>query len=410
MTFGARALPVLLALLAAGSYAVYPAHADQGSAFSFLGDGNARFSFRYRLESVDQDSLPEDAYASTLRTRLTFETPSERAVKVVLEADNILRLGGANYSDGNRTVTGHPVIADPKGTEINQAFLAVKAQDAAVISLGRQCINLDDQRFVGGVGWRQNEQTYDAARVDVRLPGEIGVDYSFLWNINRIFGPQGGAQAPDWGCNCHVLNVSGQPWSGARLALFVYALDLDDAPALASRTTGIRLSGSRKYSEGIGLDYLFSYADQDDSGANSIDYSASYLHGRLGVERASVKASIGLEVLEGDALTPGAKFVTPLATLHAFNGWADMFLATPDAGLEDLYIRIDAPIAMVAATLVWHRYSAEAGNADYGKEWDFSLSRKFGNKLSVLGKLAAFKSDGFASDTNKFWLMLSYSP
>jgi hypothetical protein len=38
---------------------------------------------------------------------------------------------------------------------------ATKALD---LTLGRQRINLDDQRFVGSVGWRQNEQTFDAVR------------------------------------------------------------------------------------------------------------------------------------------------------------------------------------------------------------------------------------------------------
>ncbi len=91
---------------------------------SFLGEGEAKLSFRYRYEFVDQTGLSEDAHASTLRSRLTYRTPADKTIALVLEADNVLRLGGANYSDGNRTLAGHPVVADPIGTEFNQAYLA----------------------------------------------------------------------------------------------------------------------------------------------------------------------------------------------------------------------------------------------------------------------------------------------
>ena len=112
---------------------------------------------------MDQDGLAKTAHASTLRTRLTYATAEAHKVQLVLEADNVLRLGGATYSDGNRTVPGYPVVADPQGTEINQALLTLRPASGSAISVGRQRINFDDQRFVGGVGWRQNEQTYDAA-------------------------------------------------------------------------------------------------------------------------------------------------------------------------------------------------------------------------------------------------------
>ena len=40
------------------------------------------------------------------------------------------------------------------------------------------------------------------------------------------------------------------------------------------------------------------------------------------------------EVLEGDGR---GSFITPLATAHAFQGWADRFLTTPLDGIKDAY-------------------------------------------------------------------------
>ncbi len=358
---------------------------------------------------VEQDGLGETAHASTLRTRLTFDTPDNAKLRLRLEADNVLRLGGANFSDGNSVLAQHPVVADPEGTEINQAYL--EAGDGKTeVRIGRQRINLDDQRFIGGVGWRQNEQTYDAAHIRHELPAGVKLDYDFLWNINRIFGPDGGNQAANWACACHLLNLSAIPWSGARLSLFAYSLDIEDAPSLANRTLGFRLDGSKSIRDDFKADYLISFATQTDAGDNTVNYRKNYFHGRLGIAGPHLKGSVGLEVLAGDASVSGARFVTPLATLHAFNGWADKFLGIPDAGLRDIYLKLDAPFGKFSTALIYHQFSADADSVDYGKEWDLSVSRKISERLAILAKLAAYRSDGFASDTDKFWLMASYSP
>ena len=50
---------------------------------------------------------------------------------------------------------------------------------------------------------------------------------------------------------------------------------------------------------------------------------------------------VGWERLSGSERE--GQFQTPLATLHAFNGWADKFLSTPVNGIEDLYFRVRWP-------------------------------------------------------------------
>ena len=59
----------------------------------------------------------------------------------------------------------YPVVADPESYEINRLQLTNTSIIDTTITLGRQRIVLDDHRFVGNVGWRQNEQTFDALRV-----------------------------------------------------------------------------------------------------------------------------------------------------------------------------------------------------------------------------------------------------
>ena len=60
---------------------------------------------------------------------------------------------------------------------------------------GRQRITLDDHRFIGNVGWRQNEQTFDSVRVTTNLIPDLKLDYSYIWEVQRIFGSKSSRSA-----------------------------------------------------------------------------------------------------------------------------------------------------------------------------------------------------------------------
>jgi hypothetical protein len=97
-------------------------------------------------------------------------------------------------------------------------------------------------------------------------------------------------------------------------------------------------------------------------------------------------------------------FQTPLATLHKWQGWADKFLTTPSAGIEDSYLGLNGSFAGFNGQAVWHDFKAEATSLDYGTELDLSVSRKFAKRYEVLVKYADYSADGLFTDTRKFWL------
>ena len=119
---------------------------------------------RLRYEHVDQQPFAQDADALTLRARLGFETGKAWNTSLLVEGEAVVPLD----SHYNSTTNGHvqyPVVADPEGYELNRLQLTNTSIDATTLTIGRQRITLDDHRFVGNVGWRQNEQTFDALRV-----------------------------------------------------------------------------------------------------------------------------------------------------------------------------------------------------------------------------------------------------
>ncbi|MEJ2132893.1 MAG: hypothetical protein P8Y95_15030, partial [Gammaproteobacteria bacterium] len=187
---------------------------------------------------------------------------------------------------------------------------------------------------------------------------------------------------------------------------YFYHLDNSDAPSDSSKTFGVRFTGNRDIGE-YALRYQAELAYQQDATNNPESYSAGYRLFDVGVKRGPYDVSIGWEVLGGDENDPGEAFRTPLATLHAFNGWADKFLSTPDAGLSDLNVKFQTNIDKILIQARYHRFEEEDGSSDLGDELDLRVGRPFGKHIRADLFLAAFDGDSGVSDVFKFWAMMT---
>lgn len=360
-----------------------------------------------RYEHVSQDNALQDANALTLRIRAGVE----------LKVSNFALLAEANgnlaiVDDYNDTIPGngvepYSVVADPDDVDLNRLQVQYKSTPATV-TLGRQRINLDDQRFVGSVGWRQNEQTFDAVRGEFKL-GPVALDATYGIAQNTIFG----FDSPNKRFKGDFVFVDGgMDLKVAKLKAFAYLLDYDDRAAFSSQTFGIMASGALPLGEGFKLNFLARYAHQTDYQANPVDYSADYLNGELGASVAGFSLTAGYEELGSDDGV--AAFQTPLATLHKFNGFADLFLTTPANGLRDYYAGIGkglgnaGPLKGLKAGVTYHEFDSDFGSIDYGSEWDAVVTFKLAN-YGVLFKYANYNAKQFAVDTEKLWLQVGFS-
>ena len=384
--------------------------------------GQAHLDFRYRYEQVDQQGFDVDAYASTLRTRLNYTTAEWQGLTAMLEAANVVVLGQYDlYNSTTNGATSRPAVADPEYTEINQAWLQYKRGSFTGIG-GRQVINLDNQRFVGNVAWRQNDQTYDAVTLKLGAIPRTQLFYSWVGNVNRVTGPDNGTFPGNLSGSTSLLNARVDLGAGGALTLFGYWLDFDRnqpfAAAvtnnLSSDTYGAYYTGGWQATESVKLNLAGSYAHQQDGGQSMLDYDADYymIEGGGTVGHFGVRA--GYEVLGGntDANTTG--FQTPLGTLHIFQGWADKFTTTPQQGVEDFYVGTSANFDGLTMQLVYHDFQAEAVDQDFGTEWDASVAYKFAKRFEATLKYANYDAareatGPQASDTDKTWVMLSAS-
>jgi hypothetical protein len=378
--------------------------------------GTPHVNFRYRYEYVSDDNFNKNANASTLRFRLNYATDKWRGWSAFGEFDYVAELLFNDFnslgvtSPPDRDV--YPVVADPKGADLNQFYLDYDGFSDTKLRFGRQRINLDNQRFIGGVGWRQNEQTYDAASVRFKGLKNTEVFYSYVGQVNRILGER--SPAGQQRMNSHLLNVPisiGEKWT---ITPYYYYIKNDDSPTFAAFSTGTL--GARANGEialgNSSLKLVGELATQSDVGDNPVSYTAEYYH--LTADWAmknGLSFGLGLESLGGDENEAGKAFRTPLATLHAFQGWADQFLATGAgalaAGVDDLYINATYKFQKWKFQAIYHDFSAAAGSADYGSEFDLAASRSLGDRYSLLLKGAFFSADdpGFR-DVTKLWLQL----
>ncbi|MGH8352481.1 MAG: alginate export family protein [Pseudomonas sp.] len=394
------------------------AHAAAEEDFSNLfTQGKTIFDARYRYEHVDQDNALKHANAQTLRTRLGFQSGKWYGLSGLVEADNVSRLGDAAYNETRNGQTEYAVVADPDGSEINQALLRYDHSLGAAV-VGRQRINLDNQRFVGGVAWRQNEQTYDAGLLQLKPLTGLTLTYAYLDNINSIFGPDGQhgfkTNPANIEGNSHLFNAQYVVSPALTATAYHYLLDLENvavtaaAPfeSLSSKTTGLRLNGALQ-----GVSYVLEYAQQKDYQDNPWELDSDYYLAELGYTVKGVALKAGYEVLGGDNGTGNRAFQTPLATKHAFQGWADLFLTTPVDGVKDAYFGGTLPLLGGSLQAWYHDFRAEQGSSQYGEEIDLSYAHPLPGVKGLVGlvKYADYAADDFAVDTQKLWAQLQYS-
>ena len=357
---------------------------------------------RLRYETVDRDDGLDEAEALTMRLRAGAELRAG-IVSLLAEGEGTLALAD-DYNDTLpfNGIEPFPVVADPENLELNRLQLSVM-QDGTGATIGRQRIILDNARFVGNVGWRQNEQTFDAIRGQASF-GPVALDATYAISQRTIFGVDSPAEHFD---GDFIFLNGGAEIAGVDAKAFAYLIDYNGRLAFSSQTYGLRAAATIDLPGLFALNAEASVATQSDYGANPIDYSASYYSAKLGATVAGFGLTAGYEELGSDDGI--AAFQTPMATLHAFNGWADVFLTTPAFGVRDYYVTVGRSFGGIRllpglnANVTYHQFDSDFGNLDLGSEWDASLGFKAG-PVSLLVKYANYRADAFAVDTEKFWL------
>lgn len=364
---------------------------------------------RYEMADVKDNGL-DTANAYTARTRLALEGALFGVAGLNAKV-GVTSVNNFGYNDYAPQDPNYDLILDPQQAMLSEGYVSYTAADTTLLG-GRSFINLDDQRFIGTVGWRQMERSYDTATVINR--SVKGLTLLGAW----VYGYQGVNANPTTDTGSALLNINYKTGDALVVSLFDYMLaDIHD-------TYGVRVSGVVPM-EGIKLDYAASYAMQTDA---TLDYAlddapkidASYYDLALGANIRGIIVGAEYEVLgkaQGDS-TKG--FTTPLATLHKFQGWADVFLGRTASSNNDGLADANAKLGYAAPGFgkvlgIYHKFDALSGtDKDLGSEIDVLYANKVPavNNLNFLAKAAFYtKGDtgiGSDYDVTKVWAQLDY--
>jgi len=360
-----------------------------------LTGGTPYADLNLRYETVDQDNALADADALTLRTRLGYKTDSFKGFSALIEFEDsreVLGVDDFSVPPAGVRPGEFSVIADPETTELDQGFFQYSG-GGFTAKLGRQVIALDNQRFIGHVGWRQDRQTFDAVSLTYSPSETFKLFAAQLSQRNRIFAEEANIQSDDTLLNAALTTSFG------KIVAYAYLLEIDNGTDNSLDTFGVSLTGKAgKFS------YMAEIASQEAN--DTID--TRYLKLEGGLALGPITAKLGYESLGSDE-GQGA-FATPLATLHAFNGWTDQFLGTPAAGLNNIYLSASGKLGGGTLTGVYHDFSADEevmGTDDLGDEINLVYVRPLSENYVLGAKYGSYSAgdDAFGKvDTDKLWL------
>ncbi len=369
--------------------------------------GKINLNIRWRFEYVDQENKGI-AKGDPIRVRLGYLTPKFSGFQLFGEFEGNTPVFFDEYNSTRNGKTQYPIIADPAVAELNQGWLSYSGIPDTTIKAGRQRIIYDNHRFIGNVGWRQLEKTYDSAAIVNRSIGNTDFRFAFIGNVRNVTGRNVKMTSP-------ILNLGYTFPEIGRLTAYGYWLDYTDAKdsgpfpfAFSTQTYGIRFNGSMPVQDNLNAFYTGEYAYQADFKKNPRSYHTNYFHLIGGVKIpdagagfSDITGKLGWEHLGS---SKGVGLQTPLGTNHAFQGWADQFVVTPPTGVVDLYGALGAKFYSVEMLAVYHQFDAAEGGADYGQEIDAFISKKFGKHYTILAAYAQYFANEYKTDTKKIWI------
>jgi hypothetical protein len=377
---------------------------------------NINSSVRLRYADVQQTDERGAALSALLRVNWAADWSTEWAS--VVELDFIARGLRDQHSDGVIN-NGEPLIPDPAGSELNQIFLAQQTE-SLTWQLGRQRIEHGNQRFVGGNGFWQNEQTFDGLTVSMPFAEASRWQYAYIYNVNRIFGEEATHHLTDsdaqygelsgerpktrWGdhrLQSHWLLLEWREWDYQRINFYAYDNEYLDFTSWSYRMVGARHEWDFKQQQWRWRTQAErAYQDRYELPEAKI---TPYTLVELALGFSAWELAWHHEVLSSRA---GRAFIAPLGSAHDFHGVVGKFAGTPSDGLREQSLRLSWRQAPWLVEARYAQFENAAHGALLGDEFDLILRWRPLRTQSVSLSAGRFNAASAATlnDERRFYL------
>ena len=375
---------------------------------SFLNDVTFKGDLRTRYENADVvDNTVSAGEAVTTRFDLNARAKigGIEGLSAFGQIMAVSNYGMNNYAPKD---SNYDIIADPDNSRITQAYLDYKI-GKTLLRAGRQMVNLDDQRFVGAVNWRQMPQTFLSYSVIDQSIENLTLTGAYVTKRYGIVDALSG------GTNSVLVNAHYKASPELQLSAYDYMIGSN------SDTIGIMATG--KVSN---IGYTAEIAQQKDA---SLEYrnagkpTADALYYRANVDGNfnGFIVGAGYESL-GEANGKDHGFTTPLATLHKWQGFADAFLGytagSNNYGLNDATLKVGYANKITGKLVAtYHNFEAKKSTVGTvkaaGSEFDFLYVKPITKNLKLLGKVALYRAEqnsvtGINQDIDKYMVQVDY--
>jgi len=403
---------VKLSLAVAMMSGIGAVSAQAADGISIIDDVKFKGQLRPRYQFTDAGTAGTGTAGHTLTNRTNLSISGK-----LLGVDGLgttLELNSVN--DFGTKEQNVDVAAEATFAKMTQANITYTAAGVTAVA-GRMTTNLDNQRFIGSVGWKQNFQTLDLVGV-IHRSKKLDYTVAYVYGVNAI---------ADAGYGIETAKYTGGTTSGKTSSIAVNA-SYKVMPELKvtgygyllgsfGDTYGVAASGS--VDAGVKLKYRAEYAMLMDASLETASLGkpkndASYMNIDVSANISGLLVGLDYEVQSGTNGTDGkTTFKTPLATKHKFNGWADQFLGTPAAGLVDTNFTVGYKNKTIGvAKVIYHSFTSDVGSSTYGSEIDFLLKKKLASNVTGMFKGAMYSDDSSnattTADVTKIWLMADY--
>ena len=341
-----------------------------------IGSGEFVFNGKLRFWHANDDAASA-SQAYTFGTNFGYLTKSYKGFQIYIEGESVVALTPDQYFDGINGLTDLTNVTDPETLELNQIHIAYKGSfnsTELAFKVGRQAAIVEDERFIGRVSARQDDQTFDAlyGRIQNDQKG-LAFEYAYMYQINRLL-----AEEIDWRSDSHVFMLRYYKNQKIRFGLFTHFLDFqEDAPAVSNQTFGITVDRGSLPKDKIALNYKTAFAYQSDFGDNPTDYTAFLVYVEAGVSLPSLGIfNIGYELASSDNGVASYQF--PLSTGQRLHRISDVFIDPPADGLHNPYLTADTNKLFwgIGGWLGYHAYFSEEEGDFLGQEIDVVLYRQ----------------------------------
>lgn len=377
-----------------------------------LKEGQLGLDFRMRYEDVSDGD--QGAQALTLRSRLSYRTQPYNFVHAFIEFDDVRAIpNDRNYFSGANGQIDDLFVEDPEGTEVNQAWLAYDVANT-LMKFGRQEVRLNNERILGADDWRQNSQTFSAFSVQNESLNYTRFSFVQLNDVQTNSDASLDFAHQELNAKLFDLNYRGFWLSD----LSFYALWISDHPDDAqweTSTYGVNFKG--KLGGEFTIDYQLDIARQEDAGSNPSSYAVNYALLDLVFAYDAYRVKTGYERLGAENQ---GYFVSPLGSLHNFQGVSDQFfnngLGNIASGIKDRYLGLgyQRSLSMCKSSLpldlsiTYHHYDAENqtnGLRHLGEEWVMAAGISSETMRTEI-QFAEYHAGQYGNDDRHIWLTL----